>query len=186
MTTPFSLEAVAAGLRAFGMQSYVESNVKLGTQFYAQYSLPLLAAAASHKISFATGAKKVSVKGRDLYAAGANISYQIFKVPTGLSGGNAIPVQNYNDVNPVATSVSIKGGVTATGNGTSWGDPSYIYGSTLVGGRVGSGLAPGGDRILAPNSTYLVVVTNLDTAALTVPPSWFLTWFEGNTDLPLS
>lgn len=175
-----------AGLRALNTQSYVESNVKLGAQFYIQYSLPLLAAGVTHKIAFNTGAKPVLIKGRDLYAAGANITYQLFKAPTGVTGGTAIPVQNYNDINAALTTVTCSGGVTTTADGTSWGDPSPLYGSTLVGGRVGSGLAPGGDRVLKPNASYLVSVKNADTAALMVPPAWSLTWYEGNPDLPLT
>lgn len=186
MTTPFGLEAVAQGLRAFNTQPYIESNVKLGTQFYVQRTLPLIAAGATWKIRFQTGAKPVLVKGRDLYASANKLAYSIFKAPTGVTGGSAIAVQNYNDVNPVATTVGVTEGVTTTGDGTPWGDPSFIYGSNTAGARVGSGLAPGGDRVLKPNTAYLISVTNQDTAALTFAPSWFLTWFEGNPDLPLS
>lgn len=186
MKTPFSLEAVGAGVRAFNTQSYVESNVKLGSQFYIQATQPLLAAGASQKIAFTTGNLPVLIKGRDLYASANNLSYAVFRQPSGISGGTPVAIQNYNDINPIATTCSILAGVTATSNGTPWGDPQFIYGSNNAGARTGSGLAPSGDRVLKPNTTYLVVITNQDTAALTFAPSWFLTWFEGTPDLPLA
>jgi hypothetical protein len=174
-----------AGLRALNTQGYVESNVKLGLQFYVQYSLPLLGAGVTHKIAFTTGAKPVLIKGRDLYASANNLAYAIFKAPTGVAGGAAIGVQNYNDINPVASTVSVQGGVTTSANGTAWGDPQFIYGSNNAAQRVGSGLAPGGDRVLKANSSYLIAITNQDSAALTAAPSWSLTWYEGAPDLPL-
>ena len=172
------------GLRALNVQTYIETNVKLGAQFYVQRLLPLIAAGASYKIRFTTGALPVLIKGRDLYASAQNLAYSIFKNPTGVSGGSALPAQNYNDINPVASTVTITEGVTATGNGTAWGDAVPLYNAGSAAQRVGSGLAPGGDRVLKPSTSYLVVVTNNDTSALTFAPAWFLTWYEGAPDLP--
>lgn len=174
---------VATGGRAINMQSYTESNTKLGTQFYFQIT-NTLAASGTFNIVFTTGAKVVLVKSRSLYTNGVNVSVQLFKAPTGVSGGSAIPIQNYNDINPVATSVSAVSGATVTGNGTSWGAPEHIYNQSAngQGQRSGSGLAPGGDRILKPNSSYLIQLVNGDTN--TAPFDYFLTWFEGQPDLP--
>jgi hypothetical protein len=170
------------GLRAMNTQTYVETNVKLGAQFYIQYALPTLAGGATHKIAFVTGAQPVLIKSRDLYGFGASIALQIFKQPTGVTGGTPITVQNYNDINAVATTVNVTGGVATTANGTAWGDPQHIYGASQVVSRTGSGLAPGGDRVLKPNSSYLVVVTNADTQSASA--DYFLTWYEGAPDLP--
>ncbi|WP_436632509.1 hypothetical protein, partial [Lactobacillus acidophilus] len=103
------------------------------------------------------------IKDRALYALGSSVGLQLFKAPTGIAGGTAIPVQNYNDIIPQASTVTVLGGVTTTSNGTAWGDPTHIYGASQAAGRTGSGLAPGADRVLAPNRDYLIVVTNLDT-----------------------
>ncbi|WP_436632507.1 hypothetical protein, partial [Lactobacillus acidophilus] len=95
------------GLRALNVQGYVESNVKLGYQFYFQYMLPTLAGGGTNavKIAFRTGAKPVLIKDRALYALGSSVGLQLFKAPTGIAGGTAIPVQNYNDIIPQASTV---------------------------------------------------------------------------------
>lgn len=177
------------GQRALNVQGYVESNVKLGLQFYFQYMLPTLAGGGTNsvKIAFRTGAQPVLIKDRSLYALGNSVALQLFKSPTGISGGTVIPVQNYNDIIPQASTVTVLGGVTTATNGTAWGDPTHIYGANTVGNRIGSGLAPGADRVLAPNHDYLIVVTNLDTTTGTGGQAlcdYYLTWYEGAPDLP--
>ena len=52
----FSIPDFAAtGGRALNVQSYVESNTKLGSQFYLQISVPTLAASGTYNITFTTG-----------------------------------------------------------------------------------------------------------------------------------
>jgi hypothetical protein len=182
---PASLPDYAAtGGRALNVQSYTESNTKLGSQFYFQTTLASLAGGATYNIVFTVGAQVVLVKARTLYTNGVNMSLQLFKAPTGVSGGSAIAVQNYNDINPVATTVSVLGGATVAGAGTSWGSPEHIYNASATGPgqRSGSGLAPGGDRVLLPGKLYLIQLINADTNA--APFDYFLTWFEGTPDLP--
>ncbi|MNJ36155.1 hypothetical protein D3C77_309340 [compost metagenome] len=175
-----------SGYRAMTTQSYVEANVKYGLQFYLQYNLPQLPATTGiHKVLFTTGAKQVLIKGREMYGIGESISIQVYKQPTAPTpGGTLLTVQNFNDVAPAATTVTIRGGVTTTSDGATWGDPQRLFGQSAAGQRAGSGLAPGGDRILKPNSTYLVVFRN--TGSGTADIDYFLTWYEGGTDLPLS
>jgi hypothetical protein len=175
---------VASGGRALNVQSYTESNTKLGTQYYLQTDQAALAGGATYNIVFTVGAKIVLVKARSLYTNGVNMSLQLFKAPTGVSGGTALTVQNYNDINPVATTMSVLGGATVTGSGTSWGDAEHIYNASANGNgqRSGTGLAPSGDRILLPGKKYLVQIINNDTNA--APFDYFLTWFEGTPDLP--
>lgn len=176
---------IYSGLRAVNQQGYVEANTKLGVQFYIQYAVPQLPATTGvSKLLFTTGAKRVLVKARDLYGIGEKIQLQVFKQPTAPApGGDPITVHNYNDVSPVATTVSVLGGVTTTADGVSWGDPQRIFGQAAVGQRTGSGLAPGGDRVLKTNSTYLVVFSNLGSG--TADMDYFLSWYEGGADLPL-
>lgn len=176
---------VYSGLRALTQQGYIEANTKAGLQFYIQYGLPQLPATSGvHKILFTTGAKRVLIKARELYGNGGVFSLQVFKQPTAPApGGSTIVVQNYNDITPVATTVSVLGGVTTTSNGTPWGDPQRLFGSAASGQRAGSGLAPGGDRILKPNSSYLIEIKN--TGSGTADIDYFLSWYEGGTDLPL-
>ena len=180
---PFSLPDFAAtGGRALNVQSYVESNTKLGSQFYILVN-GSVAASGTYNLVFTTGSKVVLVKGRSLYTNGTSVSLQIFKAPIGVSGGTPIAVQNYNDINPVATTASGLSGATVTGNGTAWGGLEHIYNSSAAGQRTGSGLAPGGDRVLLPNKSYMVQIVNGDSTAA-APFDYFLTWFEGQPDLP--
>lgn len=175
-----------SGLRAMTTQSYIEANVKYGLQFYIQHNLPqLVATTGTYKLLFTTGAKQVLIKGREMYGIGELISIQLYKQPTAPTpGGTLLTVQNFNDVSPVATTVTIRGGVTTTSDGTPWGDPQRLFGQNAAGQRSGSGLAPGGDRILKANSTYLVFFRN--TGSGTADIDYFLTWFEGQSDLPLA
>lgn len=174
-----------SGLRAMTTQNYIEANVKYGLQFYIQHNLPQLpATTGTYKLLFTTGAKQVLIKGREMYGIGETFSIQTYKQPTAPApGGTLLTVQNFNDVAPVATTVTIRGGVTTTSDGTAWGDPQRLFGQSAAGQRAGSGLAPGGDRILKANSTYLVVFRN--TGSGTADIDYFLTWYEGGTDLPL-
>lgn len=175
-----------SGLRAMTSQSYTEANVKYGLQFYLQYNLPQLpATTGTHKVLFTTGAKQVLIKGREMYGIGETFSIQVYKQPVAPSpGGTLLTIQNFNDVGPAVTTVTIRGGVTTTSDGTAWGDPQRLFGQSAAGQRAGSGLAPGGDRILKANSTYLVIFRN--TGSGTADIDYFLTWYEGGTDLPLA
>lgn len=172
---------VATGGRALNTQNYSESNVKLGTQFYFQKKAPTFSAATTYNIAFVTGALPVLIKSRSLYTDAITMSVQLFKAPTGVTGGTAIPVQNYNDINPKVSTVTVTGDVTVTTTGTAWGDPERVINAGASGQRSGSGLAPGADRILATNSSYLIQLINVSGSA---EADYFLTWFEGQPDLP--
>lgn len=174
-----------SGLRAVTSQGYTEANVKNGVQFYLMHNVPQLAASTGvYKLLFTTGAKRVLIKSREMYGIGETLSIQLYKQPTAPTpGGTLLAVQNFNDVAPVATTVTVRGGVTTTADGTAWGDPQRLFGQNAAGQRTGSGLAPGGDRVLKENSTYLVVFRN--TGSGTGDIDYFLTWYEGGTDLPL-
>ena len=175
------------GLAAATQQGYVEANVKNGVQFYIQHSIPTLAAGGTHNIVFSTGAKPVLIKAREMYALGQLVSLQVFKQPTFTAGtGTPVTVQNFNDVSPVASTVAVRSGATVTANGTPWGDPQRIFGASITGQRTGSGLAPGGDRVLKANSVYLIQIKNLDAGGgAAAEADYFLSWYEGDTDIPL-
>lgn len=170
------------GNRALITQSYVEANTKLGTQFYLR-TPATIANGATWYMGFQTGALPVLIKARDCYALAESLSITLFKGST-YTGGTPIVVQNYNDVAPVATTVTAAAGVTPSSNGTQWGGSEHIYGANSVAQRTGSGLPPGGDRVLAPNKAYMVALQNNGSGS--VSADYFLTWFEGQPDLPRS
>lgn len=170
------------GTRALVTQSYVETNTKLGTQFYLR-TPATLANGATWYMGFQTGALPVLIKARDCYALAESLTITLFKGST-YTGGAPIVVENYNDISPVATTVTAATGVTPTVNGTQWGGSEHIYGANSVAQRTGSGLPPGGDRVLAPNKAYMVALQNNGSGSVTA--DYFLTWFEGQPDLPRS
>lgn len=185
---PMVPDGAFTGLRAMTSQTYIEANVKNGGQFYIQHAVPSLAATTGvSKLLFTTGAKKVLIKGRELYGIAERVQIQLFRQPTAPTpGGTAVAVQNFNDdILPVPVStVSVLSRVTTTADGTAWGSPQRLFGQSGVGQRTGSGLAPSGDRILRPNSRYLVVFSNLGSG--TADLDYFLTWYEGGADLPIA
>lgn len=169
------------GLRALVTQGYEEANTKNGTQFYTQIALPAFSGAGTYNIVIQTGALPVLIKNRSVYSDAASLSVQLFKAPTGVSGGTAVTVQNYNDINPVATTVTVTKGATVTTPGTAWGDPQHIYNSGASGQRVASNISPFGDRVLAPNKAYLYQIINASGAANV---DFYVSWYEGQPDLP--
>lgn len=170
------------GLRALTTQSYVETNTKLGTQFYMRVSASIVAG-ATYYLGFTTGALPVLVKSRECYALVEALSLTLYKGAT-FTGGTIVPVQNYNDIIPVASTVTIRDGVTPSNNGVQWGGSEHLYEAGSAGQRVGAGLPAGGERVLAPGKAYMVALQNTGTGTALV--DYFLTWFEGAPDLPRS
>lgn len=170
------------GQRALTTQSFTEAQTKLGNCFYFQKMVPTMAANSTYNIVVTTGALPVLIKDRSIYTLGQSIGVQLFKAPTGVTGGSAIPVQNYNDIAPVASTVTVTGGATVTTPGTAWGDPVHVYGASQQGNRQGANIAPGGDRVLSPNKSYLIQIVNSDTQTALV--DYYLTWYEAVPDLP--
>jgi hypothetical protein len=168
------------GVEATPVQNYSEINSKKGEQQYIHLALSLVAGSTT-KIAFTTGSKPVLVKQRDFTARGEQVSIQIFKAPTGVTGGTPVTVQNFNDRNPVAGSVVVKSGVTTATDGVSWGDPQTLYGVNQQNQRVGQVISSGAERVLDANKTYLVVIVN-GTGASTC--EYFLSFREGDTDYP--
>lgn len=170
-----------AGYRGMIMQGYEEANTKNGTQFYVQIALPAFSGAGTYNLVMQTGALPVLVKNRAVYSDAGSLSVQLFKAPTGVTGGTAVAVQNYNDINPVATTTVVTKGATIATPGTAWGDPQHIYNSGASGQRVASNLGPNGDRVLAPNKLYLIQIINASGAA---NADFYASWYEGQPDLP--
>lgn len=173
-----------SGLRAITFQNYVEANVKNGVQYEISSDNLSLANGANIDVIFTTGANPVVIKNRLVKFNGTHLTTRVYRAPT-YTGGTITPYFNLNDRNPVAGSVVIRTGATVTVVGTEFGAPTFDIGSA---GQGNSSLSTystlGIERLLAPNTTYLQRITNDSGAAQEV--SSYLTWFEGNTDLPLS
>lgn len=170
------------GLRALVTMSYTEANIKNGLQFEASGLAATLATGANFDVEFQTGVKPVIVKGRQISFTGTQITATVFEAPT-TSGGTAVTAYNMNRINPVATTCTIKTGVTVTATGTQISAPTYGIGSAGNGNNVrGTFAIDGAERILKPNTKYLLRITNNDAA--TQKAAAVFSWYEGTPDLP--
>lgn len=171
------------GLRAPTIQFYTEANVKNGLQFEASFDNPGVEATTGQvNAIFITGAKPVIVKARIIDFTGKKIRASVYRTPT-YTGGTPIPIYNLNDIGPVTTTVSVLSGATITAPGTQFGAPNTVYGSDLQGNSVqGTFAVTGQERILRPNTTYLLRIENLGDTPSNI--AGYLTWYEGEPDLP--
>lgn len=171
------------GLRALTTQSYIEANVKSGVQYEVSSYNPALAAGANQDTIFTTGASAVLIKTRQVGFDAAKLEARVYGGTT-YTGGSLVPYFNLNLRNPVAGSVAIRSGATISAAGTEIGAASYMIGSTEVGGRtVGTFQLSGLERLLNPNTTYMLRISNTSAAPSQV--STYISWYEGGTDLPV-
>lgn len=179
-----------SGLRAMTVQFYPEANVKNGVQYNLRAAWPLsdvIPTGTARKIWVKTNAKPVIVKIRDFQYVAEELRIELFGGPTGVSGGTDLLIHNYNGINPVATTVQAKKNVTITNNGTPFdhSDPEYFFGSANDPKRQAATAFPSGrERILPANSEFAVVITNTGTG--NARAQYFLDFYEGGSDLPLS
>lgn len=182
------------GLRALTVQPYTEANVKNGLQFYVRAVWPtadpiVTGEPGSRLIWFKTGAKQIVVKLRDMLYVAEELRLRLFRTPTGVTGGTDLVIHNYNGVNPVATTCLAKKNVTVTTLGTEFdgGDPEYFFGEATSGNRTPTSIPQGRERILPPNTEFIVQLTNLSTGGGSAARvQYYLDWYEGGTDLPLA
>lgn len=196
----FDTDAMPAGLynglAAMTMQGYAEANVKNGVQFDMRACWGLFNASppgtggviptgSTRKILFQTGAKTVLIKLRELQYIAEEVVLRLFRAPTGVTGGTALSINNYNARNPVASTVSATKNVTTATDGTEFNatDPEVFFGSSNNPQRNQATALQGRERLLLPNTTYLVTITNTGSGDARV--EYHLDWYEGDTDLPL-
>lgn len=178
---------VFSGDRAMMIQSYNEANVKRGLQFFTRIAWPTSSPiangpAAARKIRFATGAKPVLFKGRVFDYIGEELTIQLYESPTGVTGGTAVTPRNFNRINPAASTVQITRDVTTVTDGVTIDDLEYFFGSTNAPQRQASSIPAGRERVLKPNTVYLIVITSV---VGTARAQYFGDWFEGDPDLPI-
>lgn len=174
---------LVTGLRAINVQSYNESNVKLGLQYYLKANWPTsdqIVSGAPRNIIFQTGSKPVIIKTRIVSYVGEEFQLEIFSGPT-FTGGTAKTVGNYNTVSPVSTTVTVLKDATITDDGVALDDePDFYYGGN-TGNRNAQAIPDGRERIIPANSTLMVKVSsNVGSGRF----SYFLDWYEGEPDLP--
>lgn len=170
-------ERVYTGLKAFVVQNFIEANVKNSTQWEFATQNNSLAAGTFQDAVLIVGAQPILIKSRQIVFTGAAITAQVFEAPT-YTGGTTQPIYNLNRTNPLACLSVMKTGVTTTVTGSQVAAPTYAYGTESQGNRaVGTFSVTGLERVLAPNTTYLLRITNNDTATAKV--STYVTFYEG-------
>lgn len=172
---------VFEGFRAITTQSYDEANKKNGTQWEASRLLTLAGEAIVYSIIL-TGSKPVDLKSRVLGYTGLGVVGRIFKAPT-YTGGTTDPWYNLNTEvsgQPLAQLISAP---TVSNNGTQIGADIHGIGPAS---QIAKGSTPyhlGANRILTPNTAFLLEIQSLDTAPQEVTAR--LEMYEGDMDLPL-
>lgn len=180
------------GLRALTTQPYTEANVKNGLQYYLRAVWPTadpIANGTPRKIWFRTTSKPVIVKLRDFQYVGEEIQIDLFRGPTGVAGGTPLTINNYNGVNPIASTCQATKNVTTVSDGTPFGggDSEYFFGSASNPNRTQESIPQGRERVLPANTEFLVrVQNNISGGANTARAQYYLDWYEGATDLPLN
>lgn len=173
-------DGVYSGLRALTTQNYTEANVKNGVQFEGS-TLFTLAASASNDTIFLTGNLPVALKARNVGHSGTGLTTYIYESPT-YSGGTSVSYQNTNAINPAVGLSQIIVGATITDDGTLKFAPVHSIGNQSRQGKGSSDTVIGSERIFKPNTAYLLRITSLDSQPQDVAS--FLSWYEGELDLP--
>lgn len=183
------LANVIGGDNAFVVQPFTEANVKRGLQYYIRtawasdpVSNGVIPGGASRKLHFVIGAKQILVKLRIFEYSGEELKIEIFSNPVGVTGGDNLPVINWNAVNPVASTVTVTENVSTTSDGTPFaGKPEYFFGAANANQRDTLSIPEGRERVIPPNSEFLVIITN--TNGQDARAQYFLDWYEGPTDI---
>jgi hypothetical protein len=172
-------DGLYVGLGAMTVQSYVEANVKNGTQFEGSVLLSMAGTSTNDTI-FKTGSKPVILKTREISYSGDGLSTFIFEDAT-YTGGTSAVYQNANAIDPAVGTVDIIVGTTITDDGELIFAPIHYVGNVSNQGKGGSANTIGSERLLKPNTTYMLRIVSLD--AQTQEVTSFLYWYEGNPDI---
>lgn len=170
------------GLRALNVQTYTESNTKLGLQHELSIYDPALIGGGVIKTILVTGDENMVIKARLVSHTGAGIKADVFEGPT-YTGGVDTPYFNATTVKPLEGSLTILRDATVTDNGTQVFASAFSISNTSRQGSGSTGTVLGGDHVLSANTTYLLTLESLDTQAQGV--SSLVSWYEGPLDLPL-
>lgn len=178
----FNPNGLYSGLRAVNVQTYTESNSKLGLQHEGSTLLTDVPSLAKNDTIFLTGALPVSLKGRIIGFTGVGVIAEIFETPT-YTGGVSAPYQNASAINPVAGLSEIIVGANVTADGVLKFAPDHLIGNLSNQGKGTASTVVGQEKILKPDTAYLFRLTSLDTQPQDIAS--LLTWYEGELDLPL-
>lgn len=154
------------------------ANTYSGKAWEAQRVLPPMALGQRAVSILKTGSLPVLLKARVFAYTGDGLTVNIYRNPV-YTGGAPDPVYNMSSLSDVVLESQLLVGFTLTGDGTQVAATMSLIGpASTVGG--GSHLSRyGSNRILAPNTSYLLTFTSLSNAQTVTAR---LEFFEGIMD----
>jgi hypothetical protein len=170
-------ERVYTGLKALTVQPFIESNVKNGTQWEVSFENNSVPAGSNVDAVMTTGNQYVLIKSRQISFTGSEIEASVYKNPT-FTGGSNIAVYNLNTSIIASPSAILKTGVVVTSTGLEIAAKTHAYGTdTNVNQSTGSFNVLGLERVLQPNTSYLLRIANQST--ITIKVAGYITFYEG-------
>lgn len=156
----------------------VPANTYSGQAWEAQRVVSNMALAQRATSIFKTGALPVLLKARVFAYTGDGLTVNIYRNPV-YTGGTPDPVYNMSSLTQEVLLSQLLVGFTLTGDGTPAAATMSLIGPASAQGA-GSVLSRfGGNRVLAPNTSYLLTFTSLSNAQNVTAR---LEFFEGIVD----
>lgn len=177
------LAKMTKGDAALITQGYPEANAKRGTQWEASRMLTGLALNQVATSIIKTGSKPVDLKARTFGYTGKGVIGRIYKGPSYTGGsvsGNDIHNMNTITGKAAALETQILTGFTLTANGAECGAAIFAIGPTSNQAKGSLLTSMGGNRILQPNTSYLLTFESLEAGQ---DISARLEFYEGGLDL---
>ena len=125
-----------------------------------------LGAGLSYKYHFRTGSIPAHWKRSKLTVSSGPATLKGFEAPTGITGGAALSNINLNRISANTAGAVVTGGVSTTDDGSPFLGGFLIPDGGFFGGGQGGDTALVSEYVLAPNSDYLIVVTNDNGVAI--------------------
>ncbi|HHB9079491.1 TPA: hypothetical protein ACN7S2_005287 [Klebsiella pneumoniae] len=162
-------------------QSYIERANKQGKLFTASRRVTDVAGSSNIDSIFITGTKQVIFNQRIIGYTGKGVVASIYRGAVA-TGGTAAEINNPNDIAPHTATARLLTGSTVTSIGQLTVAATYSEGNASNQGQGNSQAKLGEQVIMAPNTTCLLRITSLDTAAQTI--NAYVSWFEDDAYLP--
>jgi len=194
---PSYIKRIMTGVRAFTTKTVTEADLLNGKNFFCRAVWPLaneISAGSTVNLVITTGALPIRARNRIVGFIGEEVRFELFSDPT-YTDGAVITPRNYNPSGPTSTVTFIKDPTIEVGdegtpidpnfdnNGTPENiEPEYYFGGSATGQRVGNSIPQGTERIIPPNTTFLIRITN--TGSGNARFGYYLEWAEGILELP--
>jgi len=170
---------VVNSLKAFCVQTYDEANKKQGVQWEASRMVTVSSEAVVTSI-LQVGALPVDLKKREFAYRQAGVIARIYKNPS-YTGGVEDPLYNMSTSGGLPLTKLLTG-FTLTDNGVQCGAPIYAIGPDTNQTTGSSTSSYATNRILEPNTSYLLTIESLDSANQEVAAR--IEFYEGELDFP--